>query len=467
MTPRDPAAVLLISTYELGHLPQGVTMAAAFLERAGYRPRGVDLSRCRLDPELVRGAWFIGVSVPMHTALRLGVEAVRRIREWNPGAFICCYGLYAWLNAEYLLESLADAVIGGEYEQSLVGLVRDLEAGGAGVTPGVWRPGRPAAAVIERLQYAVPSDAGLAGPASYARLLRDGREVVAGYVETTRGCLHGCLHCPIPPVYQGRFVAIDRDVVLQSIRAQVAAGARHVTFGDPDFLNGPTHGLRVVREMHAEYPDLTFDITAKVEHLLRHERLLPELEKLGCVFIVSAVESLSDLVLTELDKGHTRGDAREALAAVRRAGITLRPSLLPFTPWSTLRDYDDLLDWADAEELVDAIDPVQWSIRLLVPPGSALLHSNGMRPHLYELDREALTFRWRHPDPRMDRLHARITEIVEQGAGADPRVVFARIRRAAAKAGGRRWTPPAAPAPAGEWLVGRPRPPRLTEPWFC
>jgi radical SAM superfamily enzyme YgiQ (UPF0313 family) len=468
MNLRNPGAVLLISTYELGHVPQGVTLAAGFLERAGYGPRGVDLSRCRLDPRLVAAARFIGVSVPMHTALRLGIEALRRIRQWNPDAFVCCYGLYAWLNAEYLLGALADAVIGGESEQALVALVGDLDAGGNGAVPGVWRPGRPAPAIMERLRYAVPSSAGLGGPGSYARLLRDGREIVAGYVETTRGCLHGCLHCPIPPVYGGRFFAIDRDVVIGSIRAQVAEGAGHVTFGDPDFLNGPMHGMRVLRTMHAEFPGLTFDITAKVEHLLRHARLLPELRELGCVFIVSAVESLSDRVLAELSKGHTQRDVQDALHAVRGAGITLRPSLLPFTPWSTLRDYEDLLDWADREELVDAIDPVQWTIRLLVPPGSALLRSEGMRPHLGELDRERLTFQWRHPDPRMDRLHGRVTGLIgkesEGGTVVDPRVVFARIRRAAGSAGG-----PGSGAlrPATERLASRPRPPRLTEPWFC
>jgi len=41
----------------------------------------------------------------------------------------------------------------------------------------------------------------------------------------------------------------------------VAAGATHITFGDPDFLNGPGHALKVVRAAHAEFPRLTFDFT--------------------------------------------------------------------------------------------------------------------------------------------------------------------------------------------------------------
>ena len=92
----------------------------------------------------------------------------------------------------------------------------------------------------------------------------------AAYVEASRGCLHVCRHCPVVPVYGGRFFVVPADVVLADIRAQVAAGARHVTFGDPDFLNGPGHALDVARRLHAEWPSLTFDFTAKVEHLLKH-----------------------------------------------------------------------------------------------------------------------------------------------------------------------------------------------------
>ncbi len=85
-----------------------------------------------------------------------------------------------------------------------------------------------------------------------------GEERIAGHVEATRGCLHMCRHCPIPSVYEGRFFVVQADVVLEDIRRQVAAGARHITFGDADFLNGPGHVMEIVRRMHAEHPALTF-----------------------------------------------------------------------------------------------------------------------------------------------------------------------------------------------------------------
>ena len=76
-------------------------------------------------------------------------------------------------------------------------------------------------------------------------------------------------------MWNGRFVAVDQNDVLSDIRGQVELGAGHITFGDPDFLNGPRHSLDIVREMHEEFPALTFDMTTKVEHILRHAKVFP------------------------------------------------------------------------------------------------------------------------------------------------------------------------------------------------
>lgn len=455
---RGQGEVLLVSCYELGHQPLGTAWPAAFLERAGFQPAQLDLAVQPLDDDAVRRARFVGISVPMHTALRLGVRAAERIRKINPDALICFYGLYATLNARYLLNDRADAVLGGELEQELVALVERAAAGDR-------RPDPAAGPVLARLDFPVPKRMGAPGGAGYARLERDGRLVPAGYVEATRGCLHHCLHCPIPPVYGGRFFAVPAEVVHADIRQQVEGGAGHISFGDPDFLNGPGHALRVARELHAAFPGVTFDFTAKIEHLVRHRALIPEFAGLGCVFIVSAVESFSDVVLARLEKGHTRGDVLEALRVTRVSGIALRPSFVAFTPWTTLEDYGEMLDVVETEELVDQVDPIQLSIRLLVPPGSSLLEKPWMREHLGALDESALTYRWTHPDPRMDRLHEQVSRLVEEGAEreADAAVTLERIRAAAeslAERARRGRRPAAVPA-------DRRRTARLTEPWFC
>jgi len=457
---RGRGEVLLVSTYELGHQPLALASPLAWLRGAGYEAVAVDTSVEALSDEAIARAQLVAISVPMHTATRLGVALAERVRRINPDAHICCYGLYALLNADYLRPRYADSVIGGEFEAPLLELVRRLEAGEGPAE-------QDAAPHLARLPFVVPERAELPALREYAGLRRGDEIVPAGYVEASRGCLHTCLHCPIPPVYGGRFFVVPQAVVLADIRAQVAAGAQHITFGDPDFLNGPGHVLRIVRAMHEEWPWLTFDSTIKVEHILERRELFPELAALGCAFVVSAVESLSDLVLERLDKGHTRADVVEALDILDAAGIPMRPSLLPFTPWTTLDDYRDLLTFVEEREMIEHFDPVHFSIRLLVPPGSSLLDRPDTADWLGPLDEAAFTYRWEHPsDPRLDELQRAIAATVERAEreGEAAAETFARIKELAWEASGE---PLPLPRMRGGVAVARKPVPGLTESWFC
>lgn len=453
---RDPGGVLLVSCYELGHQPLATAQAAGFLRRAGFQPAQLDLAQDALTPKTVREAAAVVFSVPMHTALRVGVEAARSVREWNRGAEIGFFGLYAWLNREYLLDGIADWVLAGESEEALASAVSRRERGS---DAAVSAP----PPVLERLDFPVPHRDGLPPLDRYVMLEHQGSRVPAGYVEGSRGCLHLCRHCPIPPVYGGRFFVIPVGTVMADVRAQVAAGARHVTFGDPDFLNGPGHARRLAEALHREFPAVTFDFTAKIEHLLRHRSLLPELAANGALFVVSAVESLSDEVLGHLEKGHTRADVLEALTVTREAGLTLRPSLVAFTPWTTLDDYVEMVEFVADRGLTRQIDPIQLTIRLLIPPGSGLLERETIRPFLGPLEPARLGYRWTHPDPRMDALHATVSKLMERGnsEGAEPEVIVERIRAAAVTVrDGQRVSPrPITPSVLSV--------PRLTESWFC
>ena len=457
---RSAGQVLLIACYELGHQPLAVAWPAAFLERAGYHPAVLDLSVEPLDPEKIARANFIAISVPMHTALRIGVAAAAKIRAINPTAHVCFYGLYASLNATELLDASADSVLAGEVEDEIVELVRRAEAAGAGGAGAAAVAVRP---VLAKLDFPVPARAALPALKKYAHVERDGRQELAAYVEASRGCKHRCRHCPIPPIYGGRFFVVPVETVMADVRQQVAAGARHVTFGDPDFLNGPRHALAVARALHAAFPAVTFDFTAKIEHLLRERAHLAALAALGCAFIVSAAESLDDRVLGYLAKGHTRADLVAALTVTRAAGIALRPTWVAFTPWTTLEGYREWLDFLATESLVDHVDPVQYGIRLLVPPGSHLLELPELRRHLGDKVPGGFHHRWTHPDPRVDRLAEEVAAVVAAAAerGEDAPATFDRVRALAAAAAGVAAPPPLALAP------DRRRPPRLTEPWFC
>ena len=463
--------VLLVSTYELGHQPLHVASPAAALRRAGHQVRALDVSVEPWDPAVLAEVDAVAFSVPMHTAMRLAMRAAGAVRRERPGLPICFYGLYAPVSRDLTVGRLADRVIAGEYEAALVAWVDGLAGAGlAGGGPAGGGPAvRPDHDLIQlgRQEFQLPARDLLPPLERYAHLAVGGEERPVGYVEASHGCAHRCRHCPVPVVYDGRIRVVGADVVVADVAQLVAMGARHVTFGDPDFLNGAHHSRRVVQAVHRRFPDLTFDCTTKVEHILRHADVWAEWAAAGCLFVVSALESVNDAVLERLDKGHTTAEAAEAVALLRAHGIEVRPSFLPFTPWTTLDDLVDLLDFVAEHDLIGNVDPVQYTIRLLLPEGSLLLDRADLAPHLGGYDEERLTWTWSSPDPRLDALQADLAALVERGVAAGQSIeatfldVNAMVRAAAGRPGP---PPPPAGRPRAGATGGRPR---LTEPWFC
>jgi radical SAM superfamily enzyme YgiQ (UPF0313 family) len=450
--------VLLVSTYELGHQPLHVASPAAALRKAGHEVRCLDLSVERWDAGALEWAQAAGFSVPMHTAMRLAMRAAAGVRRARPELPVCFYGLYAPVSRDLTVGALADRAIAGEYEPALTAWVGELAAGGP-------PDARADEALIQlgRGEFELPARDLLPPLERYAHLALGGDERLVGYVEASHGCVHRCRHCPVPTVYDGRIRIVGADTVARDIASLVELGAGHITFGDPDFLNGRRHSLRVVQAMHERFPELTFDCTTKVEHVLEHADVWEEMAASGCLFSVCALESVNDEILTRLDKGHTTHEAIQAIKLLREHGIEVRPSFMPFTPWTTPRDVLDIVEFVTAYDLVANVDAVQYTIRLLVPEGSLLLQREDLREHLGPYDAERLSYRWRSADPESDRLQARLAALVEQSvaAGEPADVTFCRIRAAVREAAGAVDGDDAIPVGSTE---GRPR---LTEPWFC
>jgi hypothetical protein len=454
-----PAAcnVILISPYELGRQPFALAEPAALLARDGFDVTCLDLSLQTLDSISWRDAAFVAIYLGMHTATRMAMEALPRIRALAPRARLCAYGLYAPMNAALLQARGVTDVIGGEFEPALVAAARDARdgfAGPAGVAPVVHRG---------KVDFVVPERAGLPPLTRYARLmLPDGRETTVGFAEASRGCKHWCRHCPVVPVYQGHFRAVPAGIVLADIRQQVAQGAQHISFGDPDFLNGPTHALKIVRALHAEFPALTWDATIKVQHLIEHAAVLPEVRRSGCLFITSAVEAVDDRILEHLAKNHSCADFERSVTLLRAAGIAFAPTFVAFTPWITLEGYLALLECLLRLDLIENVPPVQLTIRLLVPAGSELLKLPGFDERLEPFDSKMLGYPWRHADPRVDRLQQSLQDFVarEETQSLPRAEIFGEIWRMAHAALGR------SAAPLAVKHAGR-AVPRLSEPWYC
>jgi radical SAM superfamily enzyme YgiQ (UPF0313 family) len=444
--------VLLLSTYDLGRQPFGLASPAAWLRRAGVDVRAMDLSREPYDANAVRAADAVAMHLPMHTATRLAVPVIERIRREHASVKLVAYGLYAPPSELYLRALGVDAVLGPEAEADLVAFVTGRDVPRERHT-------------LPRLPFITPDRAGLPALARYASLqLPNGGRRVVGYTEATRGCKHRCRHCPIVPVYDGQLRVVPLDVVLADIRAQVAAGAEHITFGDPDFLNGPTHARRIVEALAQEWPRLSYDVVVKIEHIVRHPELMPLLRDTGCLFVTSAVESVDDQVLLRLEKGHTRADFERAVASARRIGLPLVPTFVAFTPWTTIGGYVEMLDAIERLDLVEHVAPVQLAIRLLIPEGSRLLELEEIRSVVGFFDPGQLAYPWRHAEPQVDQLQREILALVGRRLTASRAELFEAVQALA-----RDWSDPDGSSqlrPAAP-RVARAAVPYLNEPWYC
>jgi radical SAM superfamily enzyme YgiQ (UPF0313 family) len=445
--------ILLISTYDLGRQPFGLASAAAALRAAGHDVDCADLSKQELDADVVRRADAVGFFLPMHTATRLALPVIDRVRSLNPAARLIAYGLYAPLNARLLGDRGIGAIVGGEFEDDLVRAASPQSA--TALNP-------QSSERVPRVTFRVPDRSNLLPLARYATLQHGTESRVAGYTETSRGCKHRCRHCPIVPVYDGRFRVVPLPIVLADITAQVAAGARHITFGDPDFFNGIGHAAAVLEAFATQFPDVSYDVTIKIEHLLQHRDRLPLLRQTGCAFVTSAVESIEDDVLVTLDKGHTRADFEQVVRLFDDVGLTLAPTFVAFTPWTTLEGYCSLLQSIDRLGLIEHVAPVQLAIRLLITEGSRLLELDDIRALAGEFQAGSLTYPWIHADPRVDRLQKAIERFVGANPSSSRTDVFAQVWQLAYEAAG---TPSNAAQPP--LLRSRETIPHLSEPWYC
>jgi radical SAM superfamily enzyme YgiQ (UPF0313 family) len=448
--------VVLIATYELGRQPFGIASPAAWLRRAGADVEVADVSLQPFPEASVRQADLVAFHLPMHTATRLAIPLAERTRALNPDVQLCFYGLYAPMNEKYLRRLGECTILGGEFESGLTELCERILSG-----TGVSTSSRNS---LERQNFLTPDRSGLPDLGEYAELQIDPlSRITVGYTEATRGCKHLCRHCPVVPVYNGKFRIVQREVVLEDIRQQVEQGAAHITFGDPDFFNGIGHSIPIVEQLHDAFPELTYDVTIKVEHLLKHSDQLSTLQETGCLIVTSAIESVDGNTLERMDKGHTRADFATVSRLLHGHGLTLNPTFIPFTPWTTLEGYLDHLSVIQELELTEHTSPVQHTIRLLIPEGSLLLNLESIKEIIGQFDRAGLAYPWANADPRVDELHRELTEVVtkRQEAGSSRTEIFGEIWTIVHAATGR-----VAP-PVKEPARGLATIPYLTEPWYC
>jgi radical SAM superfamily enzyme YgiQ (UPF0313 family) len=451
--------IVLIGTYELGRQPFGLASPAAWLTSEGWNVQCIDLAVGPLNEAAIANADLVGIHVPMHTATRLAAALIPRLKALNGAAHLCAFGLYAPMNEKFLRDLGVHTVLGGEFEGALTSVARRVADADARSSEEQIEP----VISLERLAFQIPQRSGLPALEHYARVqLPNNVSRTVGYTESSRGCKHTCRHCPIVPVYGGRFRIVPREVVLADIEQQVRAGALHITFGDPDFFNGPGHAFPLVQEMHRRYPQITYDVTIKVEHLLRHSEKLGLLRDTGCLFVTTAVEAIDDEILRRFDKSHTRADFVEVVERCKDIGLTLNPTFVTFTPWTSISGYLELIDLISDLGLVQNVSPIQYAIRLLLPQGSLLLDLPEMAGVVGPYDPESLYYPWTHEDSRVDQLHRDVLRAVQEAEGqklSRPQI-FDVVRNLARRASGN----PGTDSSTADMSAAIPH---LSEPWYC
>ena len=453
---QQPGDVVLVSCYELGHQPQGVASAVAFLRRAGFAPTCLDLAVEPLDAAAearLAAARLVAISVPMHTAMALGLRVAARVRAANPTAHVCFFGLYAVLNRELLASGgVADSVLAPDSEEQLVAIASGGAARArrhlAGAT--IWSR-RVTGCRRSSATRAWRSPASGASPATpRRRAAASTSAVTARFRRSTAAASSPSRSTSCWPTCAGR-----------SRRARATS-----TSATPTSSTGPSHALRVARALHAEHPGR--DVRAsrpRSSTSLAHADAVRELAALGALFVVSAVESLSDRVLAALAKGHHAADVGRALAVVRAA-----PACRCARRSSRSRrgrrsaDYLELCSFIRDNRLQDEVDPVQLSIRLLVPPGSLLLAAPDIAPSLGPAGSGGAHLPVDSPRSAHGSAGGR-----RLGAGRSRRRSQAprpRTRSRASTAWPRRVAGIDMPADKPRLRLSAP-PPHLTEPWFC
>ncbi len=412
---------LLVSTFEGGFQPMTVASAATHLLEAGMDVTVLDTYVDGVREELFLEPELVAISIPLFDALYPGIEVAQRVRTLNPRAHVTFFGPYATINAYRLTGKYGDSCVMGEWEVPLYTLARRVDGEEVGPIPGLLESppraaGKPVRPNMTRDHFRVPARHILPPLAKYPQAQVDklcGQQQIVGVTEIARGCHHRCLYCSVYAVYDGKVLLVPEDVVLADVRNLMVDGMTHLSFVDADFFNAKYHGIKILRQLHAAFPTLTYDFTTRVDHILENQPTIKEMAALGVQFITSALEFSTQAVLDAVAKETTLEEVEAAIAFLATTGITLNPTFIMFNPWIGLEDLAAFRAFVERNGLDDIIDPIQYETRLHLYKGSPLLRAPVTAG--LELIEHEFHYEWQHPDPRVDALYVQSVSPPEEG----------------------------------------------------
>ena len=381
--------ILLLSFYDLGKQPKIISELYKKLDNGSNQIDVVDYSieekNLTLDNYDV-----LGIYASMHTASVLA-EQYLRDRKLPNKLFV--FGLYANVFSEMFsnfqsihsfdsdeLESLLEVQLNPNYS----------------------------------FKHSVPDRTILPSITDYSHIVDGSNNLIAGSVETTYGCKHECTHCPVPIEFKGMFKTFGTEKIITDVTNQVEEGAKHISFNDPDFFNGPKHALKILQLLNEKHPSITYDSTIKVEHILKYPDYFQELKNLNMLFVISAFETTNDHVLNILQKNHSSNDLNKAVELSLENNIDIRPTWMPFSPWTEQNDLISIIKLIENYKLRETVDPIQLTIKLLVPKNSLILKRPEMKEYLLDYDPASFSYAWKYKFPNIDNIQNELFTYVLQ-----------------------------------------------------
>ena len=379
--------ILLTSFYDLGKQPK---IIAEIVDRYNSAEIDFDFFDFSVEDQNIdlENYDVLGIYAPMHTATILSIEYIKDKKLPNK---MFTFGLYGSVLEDF---------------NSSIRYIKDIESDELALFLEINDDHQFS------LKNNIPNRQIFPDISNYAHLVDGSNNLIAGSVETTYGCKHSCTHCPVPISFNGTFKTYSLEKIVSDVENQVNQGAKHISFNDPDFFNGPIHALKILESLNEKFPSITYDSTIKVEHILKYKKYFKELSSLNMVFVISAFETTNDLVLSILEKNHTSNDLNNSIEISQDFGIDIRPTWMPFSPWTELNDLSNIVKLIEKYELRETVDPIQLTIKLLIPKHSLIIKKPEINKYLGNYEKNSLSFKWEYENNDVEKLQSSLFDFI-------------------------------------------------------
>ncbi len=331
----NPPAQGVYDTVDIKLPPLGLAYIAAVLRENGHFVKIIDLNVQENLWETVKERKWDIVGLSGDTSrYPISMKIAEQIKK-HFGYTIFTGGPHVtFFEKETLNTGFVDYIIRGEGEYVTLDLVNALEKGlppenVRGIT--FKRGGK----IVKTLRAPIIKDLdNLPYPArdllpmeKYKITRFFGRPITS--ILTSRGCPFNCYFCSSSQfsnlIWRTRS---PKNIVDEIEYVYGTFGYNAFAFVDDNFTLNPKRVIEIAKEIVRRKLDIYWWAFSRVDELLGHEDMVEWMAKSGCKMVFLGIESVSEEVLKEYNKGITANDSIRAVKLLNRYGITVWGSFI-------------------------------------------------------------------------------------------------------------------------------------------